>query len=94
MQDGSLVHITAGNQSCDLDSIASSLAHAHYIATTQEGVMSIPLLLCNQEDLAVYTDATWLLSALALDHSKRVCADEITSEWLSGVLISVQQCGR
>ena len=85
MQDGSLVHITAGNQSCDLDSIASSLAHAHYIATTQEGVVSIPLLLCNREDLALRTDATWLLSALGIDQSKLVCADEITSEWLSGV---------
>jgi len=47
--------------------------------------MNIPLLLCNKEDLAVYTDATWLLSALAIDHSKLVCADEIMSEWLSGV---------
>jgi len=47
--------------------------------------VSIPLLLCNREDLALRTDATWLLSALGIDHSRLVCADEITSEWLSGV---------
>ena len=49
-------------------------------------MLSIPLLLCTHEDLALRTDATWLLSALGIDHSKLVCADEITSEWLSSMV--------
>ena len=85
MQGGSAAHITAGNQACDLDSIASALVHAHYIATTQVGVASIPLLQCPRKDLSLRTDAAWLLETLGIDPSQLVWAEDLTLERLSSV---------
>lgn len=85
VQGGSTAHITAGNQACDLDSIASALVHAHYIGTTQVGVASIPLLQCPREDLSLRADAAWLLEALGIDPSQLVWAEDLTLERLSSV---------
>lgn len=85
MQGGSAAHITAGNQACDLDSIASALVHAHYIATTQVGVASIPLLQCPRKDLSLRADAAWLLEALGIDPNQLVWAEDLTMERLSSV---------
>ena len=59
------MHITVGNESCDLDSIVCAVCHAHFLAHSKQ-LPSLPLLQCSREDLALRTDAVWLFSQLQL----------------------------
>ena len=66
--EGSTVHVTVGNQSCDLDSIVASVCHAYHLRQ-KEGVVSMPLMQCSRADFALRKDAVWLLQQLNLDPS-------------------------
>lgn len=68
--------MTVGNESCDLDSLACALSHAHHLA--QKGdVVSLPLLQCARADFALRKDAVWLFQRLNLDPSKLLYNEDV-----------------
>lgn len=71
------VHITIGNESCDLDSIVSAISHAHFLSEQDRSVVSLPLLQCPREDFALRTDATWLFGQLNFDPSQLLFSEEV-----------------
>lgn len=71
------VHVTVGNESCDLDSIVSAISHAHFLSEQNRSVVSLPLLQCPREDFALRTDATWLFGQLNLDPSQLLFSEEV-----------------
>lgn len=80
------MHLTVGNESCDLDSIASALAHAHYITSKrgrEGGTVSLPLLQCKREELPLRTEALWLFKELNIDSNKLVFSDDLSEDKLA-----------
>lgn len=82
--------LTVGNESCDLDSIVGALVYAHYKATklsreSPEPVVSLPLLQCYKEELALNQEAVFLLDMLGIDSSGLLYLDDITPDVLSAV---------
>lgn len=77
--ENSEVHVTVGNQSCDLDSIVCAISHAHFLAERGGAIVSLPLLQCPREDFALRTDAAWLFHQLNLDPSQLLFCDEVVS---------------
>lgn len=75
------VHLTVGNESCDLDSIVSALCHGYY-STQQNPSQSpcLPVLQCSQSDFALRTDVAWLFSQLQLDSTKLLYLEDIIEE--------------
>ena len=66
--EGDEIHITVGNESCDLDSIVCAICHAHFLAQLQrENRLFLPVLQCSRDDLSLRTDAVWLLTQLELE---------------------------
>ena len=74
--ESSSVHVTVGNEACDLDSMTCALCHAHFLAR-DGGVVSLPVLQCSRDDFAMRTDATWLFQELDLDPSQLLFIDEV-----------------
>ena len=73
--EASTVHVTVGNESCDLDSIACALSHAHHLA--QKGGISLPLLQCTRADFTLRKDAMWLFQHLNLDPTKLLYSEDV-----------------
>lgn len=75
--DTSEVHVTIGNESCDLDSVVSAISHAHFLSEQDRSVVSLPLLQCPREDFALRTDTAWLFGQLNLDPSQLLFSEEV-----------------
>jgi exopolyphosphatase len=59
--------VVLGNESCDLDSVACTLAMAHlYSVVNPPSVMPLPLLNCQREDFPLRTDIVSLLEELMI----------------------------
>lgn len=72
------VHVTIGNESCDLDSIVCAISYAHFLAQQHSVSVSLPVLQCRRNDFALRTDAVWLFDYLDLNPSHLLFSDEIT----------------
>ena len=79
--ESSVVHVTVGNEACDLDSMACALAHAHYLAC-QEGVVSVLLFQCPRADLPLRPEVEWLFQELSIDSASLVFAGDLRREQL------------
>lgn len=78
--------MTVGNESCDMDSIVSSLAHAYSVSKTRSGnELSLPLMQCNRGDLRLRQDVVWLFKELNIDPDTLVYQDDLTVETLSKI---------
>jgi exopolyphosphatase len=84
--EASHVHVTIGNESCDLDSIACAISHAHFVAEQDDSVASLPLLQCSRSDFELRTDAVWLFSKLNLNASQLLFCEDVV-----GMLSRLQQ---
>lgn len=71
------MHITIGNDSCDLDSIACAISHAYFLANQTSGITSLPVLQCSSADFALRADAVWLFDQLKLDPSRLLYSDGV-----------------
>ena len=82
----SKLYLTAGNESCDMDSIACALAHAYMLSqTVPTGAFSLPLLQCTRTDLHLRQDVVWLFSELGIDPDTLLYSDDLSAEVLSSV---------
>ena len=84
------LHVTAGNESCDLDSMACALSHAHYLhsqlSSAEGGVVSLPLFQCTRADFALRPAAAWIFEErLSLDTTKMVFLDDLSVKKLASV---------
>lgn len=86
------LHLTFGNESCDLDSIASALVYAHYKADKiardypdEPTTVSLPLIQCRREDLVLSRGAMYLFDQLGINTSALLCLDDISLDILSAV---------
>ena len=82
--EASVVHVTVGNEACDLDSMACALAHAHYLAR-QGGVVSVPLFQCPRAELPLRPEVEWLFQELSIDAADLVFSGELQRERLEEV---------
>lgn len=83
-------HVVVGNESCDLDSVASTLALAHYrstVASTEQ--ISLPFLNCPREDLSLRQDIVWLLNHLQVDSSQLLFLSEVTLSQLPNLHVTL-----
>ena len=76
--------MTVGNESCDMDSVASTIAYA-YLVSLKGDALSLPLLQCNRGDLRLRQDVVWLFKELNIDPDDLIYQDDISAETLSGV---------
>ena len=65
-----------GNESCDLDSVVSSLCLAHFLSVTS-AVSALPVLQCPREDLPLREDVVWLLEKVGVPLDQLVFLPEI-----------------
>ncbi len=81
-----MLHVTVGNESCDLDSMVSALAHAHFLSRRQGGGgISLPLFQCQRNEFNLRSEAVWLFKELKVDPLKLVFMDDLPPERLSSV---------
>lgn len=81
--------VVIGNTSCDLDSVASTLALADYRMHLHTSSLSLPVLHCSRPDLATRKDTLWLLKQLDIDSSDLLVLDDITLSSLPSLSISL-----
>ena len=81
------LYLTCGNESCDLDSIVSALVYAHYSAVMKlpSNSVSIPLLQCYREELALRPEVQLVFEMLGIKSSDLCCLDDISPSILSNV---------
>lgn len=81
-----MLHVTVGNESCDLDSMVSALAYAHHLSQVlgEKGV-SVPFLQCRRADFVLRTEAVWLFKELKIDPSKLLFMEDLPPERMSSV---------
>lgn len=88
-EPSSTLCLTFGNESCDLDSIVSALVYAHFktreFSNESSATVSLPLLQCHKEDLALNQEATFLFNMLGIDGSDLLCLDDISPDVLSSI---------
>ena len=79
--------MTAGNDSCDMDSIACALAHAYMLSQTlhTDDAFSLPLLQCSRSDLRLRQEVVWLFKELDIDPDTLLYYDDFSAEILSSV---------
>jgi exopolyphosphatase len=72
-------HVFIGNESADLDSVASSLVLAFY--ADYDGIPSAPVVNCPRSDLALRGDIAAIIAVVGIDLQKIVFVDDIAELW-------------
>ena len=76
---GGALSLALGNEACDLDSIACSLAYALEVDTRAAPVLNVA-----RAELPLRNEAAWLLGAVGVDSAALTFADELDLEALCG----------
>ena len=73
--------MTAGNESCDLDSMVSALCHAHYLQVTSgDDVVSLPLFMCKRAELDLRPEATDVFAQVGVQSDWLIFSDDLTQD--------------
>ena len=78
--------IVIGNSSCDLDSVASTLALSHY---HNSHTLTLPLLQCPRADLPTRRDTLWVLDKLGITSDQLLVLDDVALSSLPSPSISL-----
>lgn len=63
------LRLVVGNESCDLDSMACSLAWSHYLTCTGKA-SAVPVFQCRADELPLRTESVWLIQELGIPTAK------------------------
>jgi len=79
VSSSSSLYFVMGNESCDMDSVVSSICYAFekHLTLAEQGVSAIPIINVAAEDLPLRTEVTWLFQRLGVPLSSLLCWDEI-----------------
>ncbi|XP_078101035.1 exopolyphosphatase PRUNE1 [Sander vitreus] len=87
-QPGVRVHVVLGNEACDLDSMACSLAYAYFLSKRGEsGMLAVPVLNIRQCELVLRSDSVFVLRQLSLSPDLLLFRDQLD-------LRALQRAGR
>ncbi|XP_075701018.1 exopolyphosphatase PRUNE1 [Rhinoderma darwinii] len=72
-------HVVIGNEACDLDSMASAITLAYYLATTSScrNLAYLPVLNIPREDFPLRTESTFFLKEKRISEEHLIFRDEI-----------------
>ncbi|XP_037130884.1 exopolyphosphatase PRUNE1 [Syngnathus acus] len=79
LPSGCPFHVVLGNEACDLDSMASSLAYAYFLSKTCgiEEALVVPLLNIQREELPLRSDNVFLLRQIGLSPDLLLFRDQL-----------------
>ncbi|OCT66571.1 hypothetical protein XELAEV_18042823mg [Xenopus laevis] len=77
-------HVVLGNEACDLDSMASAITLAYYLAktTSSQNLLYIPVLNIQREDFPLRTESTYFLKQNGIPEEQLTFRDEIDLQTL------------
>ncbi|XP_031167070.1 exopolyphosphatase PRUNE1 isoform X2 [Sander lucioperca] len=76
-QPGVRLHVVLGNEACDLDSMACSLAYAYFLSKGDSGMLAVPVLNMRQCELALRPDSVFMLRQLSLSPDLLLFRDQL-----------------
>eukprot|EP01064_Diplonema_japonicum_P032589 TRINITY_DN6165_c0_g1_i1.p1 TRINITY_DN6165_c0_g1~~TRINITY_DN6165_c0_g1_i1.p1 ORF type:complete len:382 (+),score=108.30 TRINITY_DN6165_c0_g1_i1:49-1146(+) len=78
--------VVMGNESCDMDSIVTSLVYATYLSQKEKRPV-VPILNVEREDLALRSETTWALQDAGVDLEKVIFAPEVDWDQVGEIVL-------